>query len=341
MKWLDQLKGDPVPWLLEPDDENPAVRYFTLTEILDNSPDSQASLEARTEVMSLGPVPAILDAQNSAGYWVESGPGYNPKYRGTVWQIIFLSQFGADGSHPKVKSGCDYVLANSRSKNGGFSYTGLPSGMIHCLQGNLIAALIELGWHGDQRLESAIDWLARSITGEKIAPSDRRHEPVRYLRSGNSGPGFLCSANNHLPCAWGATKAIMALSKVPESMRSESVKDALDVGVSFLFSRNPADADYPMGYRSKPNRSWFKFGYPIAYVTDVLQVLEVVTALGHGADQRLEPALELLLSKQNAQGRWTMDYTYNGKTWVDVEEKGMPSKWVTYRALNVLTKASS
>ncbi len=96
-----------------------------------------------------------------------------------------------------------------------------------------------------------------------------------------------------------------------------------------------------LGYRSKPNRSWFKFGCPIAYVADVLQVLEVVTALGHGADQRLEPALKLLLGKQDAQGRWKMEYTYNGKTWVDVEEKGLPSKWVTYRALNVLTKASS
>ena len=34
---------------------------------------------------------------------------------------------------------------------------------------------------------------------------------IRYLRSGNSGPGFLCSANDHLPCAWGAVKAVSAL----------------------------------------------------------------------------------------------------------------------------------
>ena len=91
-----------------------------------------------------------------------------------------------------------------------------------------------------------------------------------------------------------------------------------------------------MGYSEKPNRSWFRFGYPIGYVTDVLQNLELLTALGYGDDPRLSNAVELLLSKIDAQGRWKMEYTYNGKTWVDIEEKGRPSKWVTLRALRVL-----
>ena len=47
-----------------------------------------------------------------------------------------------------------------------------------------------------------------------------------------------------------------------------------------------------------------------------------------------------MLSKQDAAGRWKMEYTYNGKTWADIEEKGKPSKWVTLRALCVLKAAS-
>jgi hypothetical protein len=206
------------------------------------------------------------------------------------------------------------------------------------MQGNLGAALIDLGWLGDERLGTALDWLARSITGEGIAPANERKAPIRYLRSGNSGPGFLCSANNHLPCAWGAIKAMLALSKVPVEARTPTITAAIDVGVEFLFSRDPAVADYPMGYSTKPNRSWFKFGYPIGYVTDVLQTLEVLTALGFGGDARLAPAVELILSKQDDQGRWPMTYTYNGKTWVDIERKGEPSKWVTLRALRVLKR---
>jgi len=31
-----------------------------------------------------------------------------------------------------------------------------------------------------------------------------------------------------------------------------------------------------------------------------------------------------------------MEYSYNGKTWADIELKNQPSKWVTLRALCAL-----
>jgi len=130
---------------------------------------------------------------------------------------------------------------------------------------------------------------------------------------------------------------MLALSKIPESQRTDSVQRAIDVGTEFLLSTDPSLADYPMGYSDKPNRSGFKFGYPIGYVTDVLQNMETLTALGFGGDERLLPAADLLLDKQDELGRWSLEYTYNGKTWVDIEKKKEPSKWVTLRALRVLS----
>lgn len=323
-------------WLLEPDPANPGVRYFALRDLLDQPADAPDVVAAQAAVMASGPVPAILAAQDPAGFWVEPGPGYYPKYTGTVWQITFLAQFGADGSDPRVRAGGDYLLDHSRSRYGGFSAGANPSGMIHCLQGNLAAALLGLGWLGDARLATALDWLARSITGEGIAPAEEKDAPIRYYSSGNSAPGFACAANNQLPCAWGAVKAMLALSKVPAAARTPAIQAAIDVGIEFLLSRDPAVADYPTPYGGKPSQSWFRFGYPIAYVTDMLQNLEVLVALGCGGAARLGPALDLLLHKRDAQGRWKMEYTYNGKTWADVEQKGKPSKWVTLRALRVL-----
>jgi hypothetical protein len=334
--WMERLTADPLAWLLEPDPENPGVRYFALTDLMGCDSEGWEVKDARQAIMATGPVPAILAAQNPHGYWVEPGPGYYPKYRGTVWQIISLALLGADGSDPRVKSGCEHVLEHSRSHFGGFSADGRPSGMIHCLQGNLAAALIDLGWLGDERLEAGLDWLARSITGQGIAPADGAGARTRYYKSGNSGPGFMCAANNGLPCAWGAVKAMRALAKVPQPLRTPAIVDAIEVGKAFLLSRDPAVADYQMGYNEKPSRSWFQPGFPIGYVTDFLQNLEALVGLGTGGDPRLGPAIELLLSKQDAQGRWKMEYTYNGKTWSDIEVKGQSSKWVTLRALRVL-----
>ncbi len=338
MPWHKLLNADLLPWLLEPDPENPAIRYFALFDLLDCPPDDPRVIDAKERIMTTGPVPVMLGAQSSDGFWVEPGPGYYPKYRGTVWQIIFLAQLGADGDDPRVRAGSEYVLNTTRAKHGGFSISATPAGMIHCLQGNLCAALIDLGWYGDERLDEALNWLARSITGEGISPFDDKQAPVRYLRSGNSAPGFVCSANNQLPCAWGAVKALLALSKVPSNRRGPVIQAAIEEGVKFLLSRDPAVADYPMGYAEKPSGSWFRFGYPIGYVTDILQNLEVLSALGYGTDERLKQAVELLLQKQDHQGRWKLEYTYNGKIWADIEEKGQPSKWVTLRALRVLKR---
>jgi hypothetical protein len=335
-EWLKALNEDPLPWLLEQDDHNPGVRYFALTKLLDRRPDDPEVMEARQAVMSTGPVPAILAAQDPEGFWLKPGPGYFPQYRGTVWAVTMLGQLGADGSDARVQKGCQYVFEHTADKNGAFSMSAIPSQAILCLNGHLLAALLDLGWLGDERVDRALDWVARMVTGEGVAPTKEKGAPVRYLKSGTCGPGFCCGANAKKPCAWGAVNVLLALSKVPVSARTPLIQNAIDGGVEFLLSSDPATAHYPTADGAKPSRRWFKFGFPVFWVTDVLANLEALTRLGLGDDPRLSAAVELVLGKQDRQGRWKMEYSYNGKTVVDIEEKGEPSKWITLRALRVL-----
>ena len=188
MDWMSRVNGDPFYWLLEPDPENPGVRFFALQEFSAETPDRADIDAARQAVMDNGPVPAILAGQNPEGYWVTSGAGYRPKYTGTVWSVMFLAQLGADGTDERVRAGCEYLLEHARSPLGGFSIDGGVASMVQCLQGNLCAALIDLGWLGDPRLSEALDWLARSVTGEGIAPVTEKTVRERYA-SGNCGPG--------------------------------------------------------------------------------------------------------------------------------------------------------
>lgn len=339
------VNDDPLTWLLTPEASEPGPRLFALTDLLGRPPGDREVRAAGQAVMESGPVPAILDAQWPEGFWVKPGAGYGPKYRSSAWSVIFLAQLGADGSDPRVRAAGEYMLAHTRSPYGGFTMADnlSPAMMVQCHQGNLSAALLDLGWMGDPRLDEALDWLARSVTGEGIAPAaqdaQRSKDVVRYYRSGNSGPGFQCSAQNQRPCAWGAIKVMLALGKVPPDRRSPVMTEAIGLGAALLLSRDPAVADYPTPGDTKPNGSWFKFGYPIGYVTDVLQNLEALCGLGFGRDPRLARSMDLVLGKQDSAGRWKMEYTYNGKTWTDVETPGAPSKWVTLRALRVLKAA--
>ena len=331
MKWLNRLNGDPLSWLLEPSAQQPGIRYFTLTELLGKKADDPQVVEARRQVMIQGPVPAILDEQNPQGYWAKPGGGYRPSYTMTIWQVIFLAELGADGSDERVQRGCDYLLNHNLAASGGFAMEAppVPSGVVHCLNGEPLHALLRLGFNtADARIQAALDWTANAITG---------NGEVKYYKSGTSGPGFSCASNQAQPCAWGANKALAALCALPAEQRSARIKRALEIGADFLLSRDPAVADYP--YSERVNSSWFKFGFPLSYRSDVLETVSVLVGLSYGSDPRLKNALELVLSKQDDLGRWKMENSLNGKMWVDIEEKGKPSKWVTLRALRVLKKA--
>jgi len=321
--------ADVMQWLLEAD--NPGVRYLALRDLVDCASDELRA--AREAAHTEGPIAAILDEMDPAGYWVEPGPGYNPKYRSTVWAIIMLAQLGAVAAlDERIRRACDYLLEQTLVAGGQFTTSGAPSGTADCLQGNLCAALVDLGWD-DPRLETAVEGLARSVTGEGVAPVGDRQAGVRFY-AGKCGPGFACGANNKLPCAWGAVKVMLALSKWPH--RTPLIERAIQQGVDFLFSTDPAEADYPAGWSEKPSGNWWKFGFPVFYVTDVLQNVEALARLGYGDDPRLAKALTVIREKQDDQGRWSLDYDYTGKTWIDWGVKKQPNKWVTYRALGVV-----
>lgn len=326
MSWQQHLHGDSLAWLLEPDAANPAIRYFVLRDLLDRPADDPEVTAAQAAVMQSGPVPAILAAQHPDGYWEQPGGGYG-KYRGTAWQIIFLGDLGPDPADERVRRGCEYALSHGIAPNGGYAYNRLPvpSGVLYCLNGNVVHALIRLDRLDDPRVQGAIEWEARAITGEA---------PIQYYQSTTSGPGFGCAANVKQPCAWGATKALKALAAVPPAQRSPLVQAAIDQGAAFLLDHDLAQAAYP--YTEKISSAWFKLGFPLSYWSDLLETLGVLAALGYGGDGRLAPAFCRLLEKQDAQGRWKLENSLNGKMWADIEQKGKPSKWITLRALRVI-----
>jgi hypothetical protein len=284
------------------------------------------------------PIASILEHQDPSGFWERPGPGYGRKYTGTVWSLTFLDQMGADARDRRISRGCEYVLDHTQTSGGGFGISGAiserpppPSTVYHCLNGNLLRAMIGFGFLDDVRVRRAIDWQARSITGEGFDG---------YFRSATSGPGFACAVNERLPCGWGAIKALLGLARIPPRRRPAHVRRAVDAGVRFLLSRDPAAADYPMGWgNTKPNASWFELGFPSGYVADVLQNLEVLAELGHAKDVRLANAVDLVLAKQDGLGRWRNEHPYRGRLWTDVDAPRAPSKWVTLRACRVLKQA--
>jgi hypothetical protein len=316
-----------VSWLLEPDPLNPGVRYYTLQYLLGRTVDDDEVLMAQEEIMQTGPVPTILAAQHPEGYWARPGGGHAPSYTVTIWQIIFLAELGADPKDELVQRGCSYLLDHIVAANGGFSMNPrpVPSSVVHCLNGDPLHALLKLGFQNDPRVQSALDWQVNAITGE----SD-----IRYYKSGTSDKDFTCAYNQKQPCAWGAVKALKALSTVQPDLRTPDSTRAIEIGANFLIDTDLSKAVYP--YTERINSSWFSFGFPLSFRSDILETTLTLTNLGYRHDPRLEAALQFILAKRDESGRWIMEKSLNGKMWADVEQKGRPSKWITLRALLAL-----
>ena len=229
-------KESQLQWPLEPGDIG--AKYLALRDL--SQIDADELTAARKRAHAEGPIAQVLAKMEKDGYWVQPGAGYYPKYTGTVWSIILLAQLGAAIKMDKrLATACSYVLEHTLTKDGHFAVNGLPSGTIDCLQGNLCAALLDLG-SKDPRLDKAFEWMARSVTGDGIAPVGDKAAAVRYY-SAKCGPGFACGGNSKLPCAWGAVKVMLAFSKLSKEKRALFVNKAINTGVDFLFSADPSN----------------------------------------------------------------------------------------------------
>ena len=330
MSWTEQLNAYPIDWLLE--EENPAVRYMAQRDLI-GAPESEL-IPLRKKALEADPIRLILSKMSPEGYWEKPGAGYGPKYKSAVWSLLSLAQCGASVEDEQVRKACDYIMDHSLTAEGHFTYNGAPGGTFDCLQGNLLWALTEMGYQ-DERLEKAFEWAARSITGEGVAPKTDKKAAVRYYAY-KCGPNFACGANGGQPCAWGAVKLMRALGNYPKENRSLLIEKGIHCGLEFLLSVDPVQANYPVGEGQHISQNWWKFGFPLFYITDLLQLAEAMSHICVTRDVRMQNTINLIRSKQNTDGSWNLEYTYSTKAWGNFGRRNSPNKWVTLRALRFL-----
>ena len=295
-------------------------------------PDAHPEVaSARAGIMKSGVVPEILKRQKTGGYWdVEEDFYVRAKYRGTVWQVIILADLGADGGDLRVRKACEFILDVSQDRlSGGFSYRGnrksggFHGGVLPCLTGNLAWSLLRFGYLNDPRLVQAIGWITdhlRFDDGDAGPPSKWPYEKRDYCWGKHT-------------CLMGIVKSLRALAEIPEASRPPEVERTIGRAAEFLLRHHLYKRSHDRSRPAKPK--WLKFGFPTLWDSDALEVLLLRSRLGF-RDPRMEDAVDLVLKKQDSQGRWRLENTFNGRFQVNIEKKGKPSKWVTLNALRAL-----
>jgi hypothetical protein len=327
--WKSVLKADPTGWLLEGD--NPSVRYLTLVDILERPARDPEVAKARADIMRKGAVPMILATQEKDGSWDRPERMYVAKYKGTVWQLIILAEHLADPRDRRIRNASEFLLEHAQDiESGGFSMHhavktggGRHNEVIPCLTGNMVWSLIRLGYLKDPRVRRGIDWITRYQRFDDAIADPAKGWPYDKYE--------MCWGKH--TCHMGAVKALKALSEIPLRERSADVQRTLKKGVEYLLQHHVYKRSHHLNQVSKPG--WLRFGFPLMYQTDVLEIVGILTRVGC-RDGRMQEAIDLVISTQDANGRWKLADTFNGRFHVDIETKGQPSKWITLNALRVL-----
>jgi hypothetical protein len=327
--WKSLLNSDPTDWLLESD--NPSVRSFTLTEILEKAESNAEVKKAKADIMKVGVVPQILSSQNDDGSWESPNQFYTAKYKGTVWQLLILAELGPDGHNPQIQKACEFIINHSQDhESGGFAIHesaknggGRHSEVIPCLTGNLLWSLIKLGYLKDERIQKGIDWInhyQRFDDGIALAPKGWPYDKFE-----------MCWGKH--TCHMGVVKTLKALSEIPAHLRSKITQKTIEHSIEYLLIHHLYKKSHDYNSVSKPG--WLRLGFPLMYQTDILEILGILIIL-NCKDKRMQDAIDIIVSKQDQQGRWKLENTFNGRFTVDIEQKGKSSKWITLNALRVL-----
>jgi hypothetical protein len=326
-EWKSFLKNNTLEWLLE--ENNPSVRYFTLIDLLDKNKNSAEVKEAKLKIMTEGSIPIILNKQKPGGYWGEGlSTFYLPKFRATFWTLFTLALLAADGEDKRIRQTCEYVIEHSLHKDCGaftFPHKDGREHILPCLTGILHFSLIRFGLLDDPRVQRGIDFIVKY---QRFDDGDG-NEPRGWPYNTGNQKGKSCWGRH--TCHDGVIGCLLALSEIPKTRRTKEIEFILKQASEHMLKHHIYKRSHDLGKISIPN--WLNLGLP--FNSDFLGVLLLLADLGY-KDRRMQDALDLLLSKQNENGRWVMEKNYYRKLHTEIERKGQESKWITLRALTAL-----
>ncbi|MFQ6043376.1 MAG: nitrogen fixation protein NifH [Candidatus Poribacteria bacterium] len=327
------LKADQTDWLLEKD--NPSVRYFALKELLDKPEDAPDVKRAKKDILTSTLVRRLLANQEQDGYW--GNPNQyrsNVMYHGTAWRFMLLADLGLDGSDERIRCTAEYLLNHAQdAQHGGFGShyekDGRLGNFIPCFNGIMLWSYIRFGYFDDPRVQENLEWVlehARFDDGEVLDP------PEWMIRENRMG-GHGCWGRHS--CIRGVGPTLQALSEIPRCKRTKKVRSVLNNGIEFVLKHHVYKKSHNL---KKPmNQRMIQLGFPSFGSGDMLDFLLILTKEGI-QDERMNDAIRYLIRKQDRNGRWKMQRSFNDRMVVPIEEKGKPSKWITLRAMIVLKR---
>lgn len=294
-------------WL---NNSDPSVKYLYTRDILNASTENLELIQKEMLVSGWGY--ELMSHQKSDGYWEKY---YSPKWISTHYTLQTLRCL----NYPRTDS-IDYairrILKEEKCNDGGISPSNTKLWSDCCVNGMFLT--IACYYHANQEdIKSMIDYLVNA-----------------QLEDG----GFNCRFNRAKVHHSAFNSTLCVLEGLWEyevqgyKYRLDEVKRMRREAEEFLLIHQLYISDKT---GQIIDERYCSMHFPYYWRYDLLRALEYFALSEHAYDQRLDKALDWLLSKQK-NNRFKLSAQYSGLTYFSMEKAGKESKINTVRALKVL-----
>jgi hypothetical protein len=296
-----------IEWLMDAD---PSIRWQVMRDLSGAPPDEVAAERARVATEGWGA--HLLALQQANGRWAHAET--NPEWS-CFLHLSLLRDLGLDPASKQARRAVGLVRDNLTWHWWG-DKPFFEGEVEPCINGRVAA----IGAYFAQEVQG----LVHRLLGEQMDDG-----------------GWNCEAEN------GSTRGsfhttICVLEGLLAHDRATGgrpeVGAAIKRGQEYLLARR---LFHRLSTGDVIDPAFAQFGFPTCYHYNVLRALDDVRLAGMTPDERMTEAIALVESKGDADGRWPLEHWHEDNVVIAMEELGMPSRWVTLRALRVLRWARS
>jgi hypothetical protein len=287
-----------------------SIRFQTQRDLLG---EYRSDLQER--IASEGWGAQLLAARQPDGHWGDRF--YQPKWTSSHYTLLDLRNLCVIPDHPLIQESIAKIAREEKSPDGGVNPAQSIAQSDVCVNGMFLnyAAYFQTD---ETYLRSVIDFLLK----EQMADGGWN------CRSNRSG-----AVHSSLHSTISTLEGITEYLENGYTYRRKELEIAVAKGVEFILLHRVFLSDRT-GKVIHP--AFLKMPYPCRWKYDFLRALDYFQRAAIQWDERLQPALDLLLEKRNQDGTWNLNAKHPGQVHIEMEKAGKPSRWNTLRAIRVL-----
>jgi len=296
-----------IDWLLEGD---VSLEYQVYRDLLDEN-----RVEIQNRIQKEGWGAKYLNSRRQDGHW--GMKFYQPKWTSSHYTLLDLRYLCIFPDVKAIRDSINLIATHEKGLDGGINPAGNTNNSDVCINGMFLnyASYFKTD---DEKLVPVVDLIL----------SQRMPDGGFNCRLNRSG-----AVHSSLHTTINTVEGIKEYELNGYSYRLDELKDAEQSSKEFILQHSLFLSDKT---GKIIHNDFLRLSYPGRWRYDILRALDYFRYSDADWDDRLQPAIDVLISKRKPDNRWLLQANIPGQTHFEMEKVRQPSRWNTLRAMRVL-----